>query len=66
MRENHAEKDHMVQDLPEHEVNIRQRFTGDKLIALHVSVQLLQLRHQRILAVTLALLKLISELDVSG
>ena len=57
MRKNHAEKDHMVQDLPEHEVNIGQRFAGDKLVALHVRIKLLQLRLQRILAVTLALIE---------
>ena len=50
-------KGHVIENLPEHEVDISQRCTSDKLVVLHVRIKLLQLRLERVLAVTLTLIK---------
>ena len=47
----------MIKNLPEHKVDIGQSFTSNEFAALHVSIQLFQLRLQCICTVALALIE---------
>lgn len=46
---------HMIQNLPEHKVNVGKSLSCDELASAHVSVKLLQLWFQRVFAVSFAL-----------
>jgi len=45
----------MIEDFPEHEIDVRKSLSGDKVVAGHVSVKLLELRLERVLTVGFSL-----------
>ena len=45
----------MIEDFPEHEINVRKSLSGNKIVSGHVSVKLFELRLERVLAVSFSL-----------